>query len=384
MINLINNRYSKYAPILVSLSIAINGIVTIIATAIPVINRIFSVDIDSHLTSDLYNIGMEFNVGIGIAMPIILGYLMILIAKGIFQRKRAYWRLAVIFITLSMLGDYIQDKHFSYDITFSLHAVEIILLLIFKKQFNETTNRKFTFQQFIISLTFFLAIAYSVLGVYGLKDEFEGIDNFTDAIYFTLVTFSTVGYGDIHPLTNSAKIFTVSVMVIGIGVFASVVTLLAGSIINKITDKFKFDRGASLMNNHLIICGYTEITKCLIKDYFDSQVNDLVIIEKNYQQRFINMDEEQKKHFIDAESHDYDALKKSNITKAKAVFILNEKDSDNILTLLAIKEVLKGTDKTPRISIKLDKDESINIANNLGVDQIVSPTKKIAELLIES
>lgn len=69
-------------------------------------------------------------------------------------------------------------------------------------------------------------------------------------------------------------------MVIGIGVFASVVTLLAGSIINKITDKFKFQQGASLMNNHLIICGYTEITKCLIKDYFDSQVNDLVIIEK--------------------------------------------------------------------------------------------------------
>lgn len=54
------------------------------------------------------------------------------------------------------------------------------------------------------------------------------------------------------------------------------------------------------------------------------------------------------------------------------------------MTLLAIKEVLKGSDKTPRISIKLDKDESINIANNLGVDQIVSPTKKIAELLIES
>lgn len=283
-----------------------------------------------------------------------------------------------------MLGDYIQDTHFSYDITFSLHAVEIILLLVFKKQFNETTTRKFTFQQFIISLTFFLAIAYSVLGVYGLKDQFEGIDNFTDAVYFTLVTFSTVGYGDIHPITNEAKIFTVSVMVIGIGVFASVVTLLAGSIINKITDKFKFQQGASLMNNHLIICGYTEITKCLIKDYFDSQVNDLVIIEKNYQQRFINMDEEQEKHFIDAESHDYDALKKSNITKAKAIFILNEKDSDNILTLLAIKEVLKGSDKTPRISIKLDKDESINIANNLGVDQIVSPTKKIAELLIES
>lgn len=137
------------------------------------------------------------------------------------------------------------------------------------------------------------------------------------------------------------------------------------------------------MNNHLIICGYTEITKCLIKDYFKTQVNDLVIIEKNYPQKFINISEEQQKNFIDAESHDYEALKKANISKADTVFILNEKDSDNILTLLAIKEVLKGTSKLPKISIKLDKDESISIANNIGVDQIVSPIKKIAKMLIK-
>ncbi|MBK2356555.1 hypothetical protein IBE09_02780 [Francisella hispaniensis] len=56
------------------------------------------------------------------------------------------------------------------------------------------------------------------------------------------------------------------------------------------------------------------------------------------------------------------------------------------MTLLAIKEVLKKDNPNtnqPKISIKLDKDESINIANNIGVDQIVSPTKKIAEMLIK-
>ncbi|WP_245806564.1 hypothetical protein [Francisella halioticida] len=70
---------------------------------------------------------------------------------------------------------------------------------------------------------------------------------------------------------------------------------------------------------------------------------------------------------------------------AKSIFILNEKDSDNILTLLAIKEVLKELHKEaqPKISIKLDKNESISIANNIGVDQIVSPTKKITEMLIK-
>ena len=114
---------------------ALNGFVTLFVTATPIINKIFSLHIDDHLSSNLYNIGMKFNVGI--AMQIILGYLMILIAKGVYQRKRAYWILAVIFISLSIFIDYIQDNHFSYDLTFILHFIEIILLLIFRKHFNQ-------------------------------------------------------------------------------------------------------------------------------------------------------------------------------------------------------------------------------------------------------
>ncbi|MDE4951036.1 potassium channel protein, partial [Francisella tularensis subsp. holarctica] len=84
-----------------------------------------------------------------------------------------------------------------------------------------------------------------------------------------------------------------------------------------------------------------------------------------------------KKHFIDAESHDYYAIIKANISKSKSIFILNEKDSDNILTLLSIKEVLKKDNSNiiqTKFSIKIDKEESINIANNSRVDKIVSPS----------
>ncbi|GMN88885.1 ion channel [Francisella sciaenopsi] len=311
---------------------------------------------------------------------------MIIIARGIYNRKRTFWFLAVIFISLSIIGDYVQDKHISYDVAFFTHVLEILLLIYFRKTFDKKNSNKITFYQFVLLISFFLAIGYSVTGLYYLKDEFDGIKNISDAVYFTIVTFSTVGYGDIHPLTEEAKLFTVSIMIMGIGLFATIITVMAGSVINRITEKFKQKDGAALMKDHIVICGYTEITKCLIKDYFKSHVDNIIVIEKNYHQKFINADVEQEKHFIDAESYDYDALKKASITKAKSIFILNEKDSDNILTLLSIKEVLKTSEQPTnniKISIKLDKDESINIANNIGVDQIVSPTKKIAEMLIK-
>ena len=383
----IREKYAKYIPLFISITITLSGIITILAVAIPIINRIFSINIHADISSDLYNIGMKYNSGLGVIIPLVLGYFMIVIAKGIYQRKRSFWFLAIIFITLSMIGDYVQDNHIGYKITFFTHAIEIILLLYFRKTFNQKNTKVFSFYQFVLIVTFLLAISYSVLGLYYLKDEFEGIRSIPDAIYFTLVTFSTVGYGDIHPVTDNAKLFTISIMVIGIGLFATIITVLASSIIENITEKFKQKNKVLIMKDHLIVCGYTEITKCLIKDYLKSEIDNLIVIEKNYQQKFVNIDVEEQKHFIDAESHDYDALKKANIAKAKSIFILNEKDSDNILTLLAIKEVLKESNNknttSPNISIKLDKDESINIANNIGVDQIVSPTKKIAEMLIK-
>ncbi|WP_263596231.1 ion channel, partial [Francisella tularensis] len=83
---------------------------------------------------------------------------------------------------------------------------------------------------------------------------------------FTSVTFSTVSYGDINPISEEAKLFTITIMIDGISLFATSITILANSIINKVTDKFKQKNGVSYMKDHMIICDYTEFTKCLIKD----------------------------------------------------------------------------------------------------------------------
>lgn len=69
-------------------------------------------------------------------------------------------------------------------------------------------------------------------------------------------------------------------MIMGIGLFATIITVMAGSVINRITEKFKQKDGAALMKDHIVICGYTEITKCLIKDYFKSHIDNIIVIEK--------------------------------------------------------------------------------------------------------
>ena len=68
------------------------------------------------------------------------------------------------------------------------------------------------------------AVAQIVLGtiVYGWLEGWSPVD----ALYFSVVTLATVGFGDLHPTTDAAKLFTVLYIVVGLGVFAAFISEL--------------------------------------------------------------------------------------------------------------------------------------------------------------
>ena len=75
--------------------------------------------------------------------------------------------------------------------------------------------------RFRLRLFIFLLILITVLGTLG----FMAIEGFspTDALYFSIVTIATVGYGDIHPLTTGGKILAIALIIMGVGTFLGVV-----------------------------------------------------------------------------------------------------------------------------------------------------------------
>jgi hypothetical protein len=56
--------------------------------------------------------------------------------------------------------------------------------------------------------------------------------SFLDAVYFSVITLATVGYGDLYPVTPIGKVFTIMYIVIGIGVFVTLVTLTAKTLLS--------------------------------------------------------------------------------------------------------------------------------------------------------
>ena len=82
----IREKYSNYITLFISITMTLNSIITIL----PIINKIFSINIHAEIPSDVYiNISMKYNSRLGVIISL-LGYFMIIIAKGIYQRKRTF------------------------------------------------------------------------------------------------------------------------------------------------------------------------------------------------------------------------------------------------------------------------------------------------------
>ena len=90
-------------------------------------------------------------------------------------------------------------------IPFFVSGSLLVLLLITHRLFKEKSERRIGYQQLLALTSVLLALSYGMVGSYILRDQFANLKTWLDALYFTVVTYATVGYGDITPLTPQAK-----------------------------------------------------------------------------------------------------------------------------------------------------------------------------------
>ena len=82
-----------------------------------------------------------------------------------------------------------------------------------------------------------------------------------DAAYMTILTFTTVGYEEVHPLSTGGRIFTIFLMIVGVGVMLYILTsvvnaAVAHEIVGLLVRRRRFRRRMSKLKGHYIICGY--------------------------------------------------------------------------------------------------------------------------------
>lgn len=168
---------------------------------------------------------------------VMTGFLMIVTFFGLGKKLKVAWYAALLLLPLTALQGIFQSSIISYPLIL-LSIIELGILGFRRKDFSETTNLSAIQTATLISVI--TIQIYGVVGTLALNGSFTKDIGLIEAVYFTVVTSSTVGYGDIAPLTPEARLFTVTLVILGASSFAAAIGTFASPLIeSQLADKFE-------------------------------------------------------------------------------------------------------------------------------------------------
>jgi voltage-gated potassium channel len=191
-----------------------------------------------------------------------------------------------------------------------------------------------------------------------------------DSLYMTMITITTVGYGEIVPLHASGRIFAMVLMLFGtsflllaIGVVTQVA--LEGRI-RKILGRRILDRQIEKIRNHYILCGYGRMGRVIAAELADKKV-PLVVVDAA--EAMIHEMEEKNILCVHGSSVEEATLLTAGIQRAKTLILSLATDADAVFTILLAREL------NPKIEIvaRAIEQSSIRQLRAAGVTRIVSP-----------
>jgi len=193
----------------------------------------------------------------------------------------------------------------------------------------------------LLLLLYLLVIFFSATIIYiyegnGLNPK---IDTFIDAIYWSFITVSTIGYGDITPLSDAGRAATIILILAGYTVIAFFTSIVTSSIGEKL-DSIKQSNTLSnikKLKNYILVCGYGKTAQVLIDNLKDNNYNFL-IIENN--QSIIEEHQSAKVNIIKGDATNISLLKKIGINKnISKVIVLTSDDTINLSIILSIRSL---------------------------------------------
>ncbi|MDH8678103.1 potassium channel protein [Fusibacter bizertensis] len=156
-----------------------------------------------------------------------------------------------------------------------------------------------------------------------------------DGLYMTIITISSVGYKEVAPMTDSAKIFSIIIIFFGVGTVGYALTNLLLLIVEGDKNYFwrrrKMESNIAKMNNHYILCGAGETGEVIINE-FTKNKTDFVIIEKDVHRYKTFL--AQGLNIINGDATEEEVLQMANIKQAKGIISSLPTDVDNVFVVL--------------------------------------------------
>jgi voltage-gated potassium channel len=228
-----------------------------------------------------------------------------------------------------------------------------------------------------------LAIAMLVAVVAGGTAGYMLIEgwNLFDALYMTVTTVATVGYGEIHPLSPRGRLFTVVLIFGGVGTAFYTVTLLATLVVEGgLHQRFERRRAARMLEqikDHFIVCGYGRIGSIIAAELYQQGV-PVAVIER---------DPERVRQAIDrgwlaleADASREEVLARAGIHRARGLITAVGTDAENVFTVLTARVMRPDL----FIIARVESDDAEHKLRRAGADRVISPYQIGATQMVQT
>jgi len=304
------------------------------------------------------------------------GFSLIVAIVGLRRRLRVGWYLTLILLPVSALQGVAQSSPLSVPLII-LSVLSIPTLLVNRERFDRGLDLSTT--QLAAGAALLGTQVYGTVGTFALREEFVGVSTLTDAFYYTLVTASTVGYGDVYPESERATLFGLSVVVLGTASFAIALGSLLGPALEKRFSEVlgnMTDAQLDLLEDHVVVLGYGDLTEPILEELTGAA--DFVVVTPDaetasrLQQRDIAV--------LTADPSDEEPLERAGINEARAAVAATTDDAQDALAILTANSM------NPELNVVAAATDRENIEKlrRAGADTVISPAVIGGHLIVQS
>lgn len=202
---------------------------------------------------------------------------------------------------------------------------------------------------------------------------YESIEgwSFFESLYFTVVTLTTLGYGDYVPKTDAGKLFTIFMALGGIFTMfyaaAEVIRVIVSGEVRDALGRQRMERSLAEMKNHMIVCGFGRMGR-LVCQQFEAEEMPFVVIERSAE-LLENFQMPNHGLALHGDATSDEILRRAGIDRARALVTLVASDADNLYITMSARLLNDKID----IVARAEDERSEQKLLRAGASRVVSP-----------
>ena len=238
----------------------------------------------------------------------------------------------------------------------------------------------------LVRITMMVLLVSTVMLIFwidrdGLRDHHDNVISFSDIAYFTAITITTVGYGDIVPISERARLIDAFLVTpLRLGIWLIFLGTAYELVLQRWIEAVRMKRLQNTLNQHLIICGFGHTGQSAAREAVARGTPAALVLVIDKSPEYLAQATAEGYVGLIGDATKEQILVDAGISRALALIVCLGRDDASVLTVLTARHL----NTVVRIVSSVSEEENIKLIMQAGADAIVSPSVVSGHLMANS